>query len=231
MTADLYDSLVTALIAAVTGPGIFVHIAAMFYVAGFLVRDQLVLRLLILIGTLLYMFYYLFVGDTPLWDAFIWSAIMGGANLLIICLLVLERTTFALSVNEKKLFEAFVGLSPGEVRKILKIAKWQDESSNDVLTVENELPQNLHYVISGECLITKKDQDFTISRPTFIGEIAYTLNTPATATVRVRDGGNYVSLPRDKLKALEAKNPGLRVALHALFNADLALKVAHSTGE
>ena len=34
---------------------ILVHIAALFYVAGFLVRDQLILRLLVLIGTLLYL--------------------------------------------------------------------------------------------------------------------------------------------------------------------------------
>ena len=221
----------TYFVEATSGAQIMVHIAAMFYVAGFLVRDQLYLRLLILFGTICYMNYYFFLQDKPLWEAFIWSAIMGSANLYIIILIILERTTFSMSDEEKLLFKAFDGLSPGEFRKLLKVTNWHESDGETLITVEDEVPDALYYVLYGGCRINKRGTAFSVERPGFIGEIAYTLNRSATANVLVPKGGKYVSWPRDKLKGLELRYPSIRVALHGTLNTDLADKVANSVGE
>jgi len=227
----IIDEFWAYVVEAASGPQIMVHLAAMFYVAGFLVRDQLYLRGLILMGTFCYMNYYFFVLETPLWDAFIWSAIMGTANLSIIILILLERTTFSMSDDELQLFNAFDGLSPGEFRKLLKITKWHDADGETLITIQDEVPNSLFFVLYGGCRINKSGKHFSVERPGFIGEIAYTLNRSATANVLVTKGGKYVSWPRDALKALEVRYPSIRIALHGTLNTDLADKVANSVGE
>ena len=73
--------------------------------------------------------------------------------------------------------------------------------------------------------------EFTVDRPAFIAEVAYALNRGASASVSLTAGSKYVAWSRDDLKQLEKRNPGIRVALHAVFNYDLADKVSNSTGE
>lgn len=214
-----------------TDTRIFVHMAALFYVAGFLVRDQLYLRLLILCGTCCYMIYYFFLQDTPLWEAFIWSAIMGTANSYIIILLILERTTFSMSDDEKELYKAFSMLTPGEFRKVLKRATWKKTDQPVKLTRNGVMPERLYYIMDGRVVVKKKKSTFDIARPGFIGEIAYTLNCPATADVGLSSGGHYAWWAREDLKKLEMKYPGIRVGLHSILGADMAGKVAASVGE
>ena len=91
------------------GYGILVHIGAMLYVIGFLIRDQLVLRLLLLTGTMFYALYYFLSG--PLWEPLLWDAVLGSANLFIICLIVIERTTFRMTADQKRLYAAFSSMS------------------------------------------------------------------------------------------------------------------------
>ena len=58
-----------------------IHLGALLYILGFLVRDELLLRLLVLGGSGLYILYYFLFPATPLWDAIITSLILGVANI------------------------------------------------------------------------------------------------------------------------------------------------------
>ena len=64
--------------------GVFVNLALLFYVLGFLARDEIWLRGLILIGTAFYLIYYYYAADTPLWDAIFASGVLGLANIYMI---------------------------------------------------------------------------------------------------------------------------------------------------
>jgi hypothetical protein len=209
---------------------IFIHIAAMFYVAGFLVRDQLLLRMLVLTGTTCYLGYYYFALDNPLWDAFFWSAVMGLANLSVILRIVLERTTFNMSEEEKRLFKVFDSMLPGEFRRLLKISTSLDGDGGAPLTREGQPVENLYYVLDGDIKIEKKGQTFNIADGAFIGEVAFFLHSDASATARVEAGGRYVKWRGDDLRQLQKKFPGIRVALHSILNSDMATKVAQSLG-
>lgn len=211
-----------------SGAAILVHIAALFYVAGFLVRDQLTLRLLVLLGTICYIIYYWLALDTPLWDAIIWSLILGAANLYMILVLAFERTTFRMSDDEKRLFAAFDSMTPGEFRRVLKVAEWVDSDGEQPLTQENKTCDRLYYVLDGAVNIQKGERNFDIPPGSFIGEVVYFLKQEASATVTVAKGGRYVALPRDAIASLEKKSPGIRIAIHSVLSADMAQKVARS---
>lgn len=51
------------------------------YVIGFLFRDQIYTRLLVGLGSGLYILYYMTVGDVPLWDAVIGSSLIALSSL------------------------------------------------------------------------------------------------------------------------------------------------------
>jgi len=59
---------------------VFVQLALLFYVLGFLTRNELYLRVWLLTGTGFYILYYYFVTDVPLWDALWTSAAIGVVN-------------------------------------------------------------------------------------------------------------------------------------------------------
>ena len=205
---------------------VLVHMASLLYVIAFLVRDQLMLRILVLIATLLYIGYYYFVPEIPLWDAIFWSLVLGAANLYVTVQILLQRTTFNMTGAEKRLCERFDTMTPGEFRRMLKIAHWDHREAT--LTQENEPVDRLYYVLSGTVDVEKQGRSFTLEAGVFIGEVAYFLKRDASATVKLFGIPNYVYWERDELQKLEQKNPGIRVALHSLLNTDMAAKVAVS---
>ena len=212
----------------IISPAVLIHLGALLYIIGFLVRDELVLRLLVLGGTALYIFYYFLFPAEPLWDAIITSVILGLANLWVLFKIMYERTTFALSEEERQLFEAFETLNPGQFRKILRNAVWQTANGGELLCMEDQEADRLYYLISGDAEVEKGTTTFTIGASSFIGEISYILNGNYSATVRAKPGLRYVEWRSTELRQTTEKHTDLRNALVALFNRDLAAKLAAS---
>ncbi len=205
-----------------------VHLASLLYVIAFLVREQLSLRMLVLFATGLYIAYYYFVPERPLWDAIAWSLVLGAANLMVMVSLLLQRTTYGLSQREQALFKHFHTMNPGEFRKLLKIAQWKTAGQAEILTLENQPCERLYYIVEGAAEVKKGGKVLQVRVGTFIGEVAYFLKRDASATVTLRAGGEYVCWTHGDLTNLERKNPAIRVALHQLLSSDMAAKVAAS---
>ena len=211
-------------------PGNFVHLALLFYGLGFMVRDELLLRSLVLIGTGFYLLYYFFFPEIPLWDAIFASTVLGIINITLIIVIVRERTLFAMSADETGLFAAFTTLTPGQFRKMMKIANWKTASSAVELTQEGRMPHSLFYVVSGNVTAEKEGNFFELDAEKFIGEIGFLLHTPATANVVVPPGTVYIEWRTSDLRRLCKKSQAFDNALAALFNFDLAKKVTNAVG-
>lgn len=207
---------------------LLLHAGAVVYVIAFLFRDEALIRLFSVIGTLLYMGYYFWYPAEPLWDAIITSTIFLGANVVVIFMILLERTTFRMSEDEKRLYEGFATLTPGEFRRLLKLASWNASDGEAVLTRAGERPSRLFYILDGDVLIDKGGSQFPVSDGRFIGEIGFVLGEPATGTVTAPEGTRYVSWTSDELERLGRKKPAIGTALTALLGKDLARKLAES---
>lgn len=210
------------------GSGLFVHLAGLAFVAAFLVRDPLVLRGLVALGALLYAVYYWIQPAMPEWGAIALSLLLVGVNLYVLWRLVEERTPFRLTADERRLFTAFQTLTPGDFRRVMKVAEWHRAERPVVLTTEDVALDRLYYVLEGEVTIRKGDRVFTAAPNTFIGEIAFLLGGSATATVEVPAGARYVTWRQAELKRLLGRSPKLKLAIDSLFNQDLAGKLARS---
>jgi CRP-like cAMP-binding protein len=204
---------------------ILVHIGAFLFLLAYLVRDQILLRGLIILGTVFYIVYYFFM-ETPLWSALLWNSSFVVINLLMIGVIYSDRASFVMSEREKKLYQVFNTLSPGEFKKLLKIADWFDGSSEEQITTEGEVPARLYFIIDREALIARDDKKFFVGPSVFIGELAYLIKKPATATVKLTDKVVGISWKTSSLIKLLASNPQMKIAFDGLLNQDLAAKLA-----
>jgi hypothetical protein len=204
---------------------ILVHIGAFLFLLAYLVRDQILLRGLIILGTVFYIVYYFFM-ETPLWSALLWNSSFVVINLIMIGVIYSDRASFVMSEREKKWYQVFNTLSPGEFKKLLKIADWFDGSSEEQITTEGEVPARLYFIIDGEALIARDDKKFFVGPSVFIGELAYLIKKPATATVKLTDKVVGISWKTSSLIKLLASNPQMKIAFDGLLNQDLAAKLA-----
>ena len=204
---------------------ILVHIGSFLLLLAYLVRDQILLRAVIILGTIFYIVYYIFM-EAPLWSALLWNVSFVVINLIMIVVIYSDKTSFVMSEKEAKLYQVFYTLSPGEFKKLLKIADWFDGSSEERITTEGEIPSRLYFLINGEALIARDDKKFIVGPNVFIGELAYLTKKPATATVKLTDKVVGISWKTTSLTKLLASNPQMKIAFDGLLNQDLAAKLA-----
>jgi hypothetical protein len=219
---------VTDLSDALTGySGLLVHLAALCQILGFLMRDQIWLRALVLTGNALYAVYYFVYPATPLWDAMFWSGTMLLANAVMIVVILRDRRMQDLSDDKLSVFQAFGNMVPGDFRRLMEIARVHTVGRPTILTRLDTPPVRLFYVIDGTLEIRRRDRDMTVKAAgQFIAEIGFLLGTPATATVTLAPGGRYIEWDRARLDTLLARRPAIRLAIEQAMNRDLARKLA-----
>ena len=211
-------------------PAHFAHAALFFYVLALLMRDGLQLRFLLLIGTGFYILYYFTIADLPLWDAIWASFFIGVANIYSIIRTLTERTTFAMSAQQKAVFEHFHTMTPGQFRTIMKKGETLTADGPVQLVKEGTVPDALYFVLQGQIHLRRSDKMITIPPKVFIGEISYVQGgqVPASATVGLAEGAEYIKWDRAQLRRLTEQSQPLSNALSALFNRDMGSKLTQS---
>lgn len=208
--------------------GALVYLAFVLDLFGFLARDELWLRLLMLAASALYIMYYYWVAAVPLWDAITTNAALAGVNLVMIVVVVLERTTFSMSAETADIYRRFGMLSPGQFRRILRAAQQVRVTQAHELLADGAPVDTLYFVLEGPVEIEKNGRISHVEGGIFIGEIGFLTSAPASARVSVAPGARYLKWSSENLRSLLGKSPALNVAMGAQFNVDLVGKVARS---
>lgn len=207
---------------------LLVHGAALTYVIGFLVREQLMLRGLMQVGCILYLAYYYIHPETPLWDAIVWTAIMFVANAWTIMRILKDRRVGSFDEEDLVIFSALKHIAPGDFRRLMAIAKKETAAEPMTLTVEGIKPEALWFIVSGGAGLDKRGTGRSLQGPMFIGEIAYLLDQDASASVTLNPDSRYAVWAVEDLHDLVQRHPSIGAALESAFNRDLAAKVAAS---
>lgn len=207
---------------------VFVQLALLCYVLGLLTRNELLMRVLILVGTAFYIIYYYFISSAPLWDAILTSMVIGAANIWVICAILIERTTFTMSPKMVALYRSFPTFNPGQFRKIMKTAQWVIAEEDTQITKAGVHLDHLFMVVSGNMVLRRDGVASHIGPGHFVGEISYLIGGPASADVFAEKGTEYVFWERSLLAKQTKKSLALSNALDALLNRDVARKLAIS---
>ena len=205
-----------------------IHIGAILYLVCFLFRNQILLRCFAVAGDIAYTTYYYGVSSQPLWEAMFWSSTNILVNGVMLYILYSETKQGRLGDNELKLYRSLNGLTPGEFRRLIALGKWQTATGETVVTTEGQNLTKLFYILEGEVDIEKSGRKIEVKPELFIGEIAYLLQKPATATVKLKTGSLFIEWEHAVLQKAFQKQEGLKHALRALLSTDLAGKVARA---
>jgi hypothetical protein len=205
-----------------------VHLAAIFTMVCYLFRDQIKLRIFAVLGDAVLSAYYFLAFPVPLWNALTWSIANVAINLVMILVLLREHRMSLLSDNEMMLFRCLDTLTPGQFRKLLKLASFHDNEAPATLTQQGEKPDKLYYVLDGKVKIGKDDRSLEAEPKTFIGEVAFLRGRPASATVTTAEKSLYVSWNTGDLHSLLRRNEELKNAFRRLLSDDMADKVARA---
>ncbi len=203
-----------------------IHIAAAIFLAGFLFRDQIMLRSLVIVGNFVYVLYFYVVVDYPLWGGIFWSVVGILINAVMIGRIVADRADFGLSTEERALHGHLDTLTPGELRRLMKAGRWRTAEEETVISREGEPLAELTYVLDGTVTVEKGGTRFALATPAFVGEVAFVTQRPASATVTLARGARVVTWEMGPLQRLLLRAPSLRIGLGAAFNRDMAEKVA-----
>ena len=203
-----------------------VHAGALLYLLAFLFRDQVILRSLIIAGDFVYILYFYYAPEVPLWGGIFWSTMFTIVNVVMIAMIVADKMHFRLDSNERKLFDRLQDLSPGQFRQLLKAGREEVAASHLAITQEGVPLEELYFVLDRPITIEKKGSRAMTASDTFVGEIAFLLGQPATATVTLQPGTAYFVWNSAALKSLMQAKPGLGTALSSAMNKKLAQKIA-----
>ncbi|MDF1755575.1 MAG: cyclic nucleotide-binding domain-containing protein [Verrucomicrobiales bacterium] len=209
-------------------PAVLVYVGLAFQALGFLARDELWLRFLILLGTCFYLSYYCTISNEPLFEAILASGILGAINLGMIIVLIFERTTFTMSEERAKIYRSFPTLNPGQFRKVMRAGVAKEGDPGTVLVTDGAPLDRLILVTSGQIKIAKGNKEYFADASAFIGEVSFLQRGNASATVSISETAKYMEWKHNELREMMRKSPAMNNALIALFGAELAGKVKNA---
>ena len=207
-------------------PENLVFLAAAIQAAALLFQGQTKIRILLLIGSMTYLLYYMFAAEEPLWEAMIATLAMSVANIIGLTAYLLGNTVRLIPPSQLGLYSMLGGVEPGEFRALMKHGKVRRLANDEALTIVGQVPERLYFVIEGEIEIEQGQGCFRIPPRHFIGEVSLMLGTPASATAHAKAGAQLVEWSREKLVKSMARKPKLMVAVESLLGRDMARKVA-----
>jgi len=206
----------------------YTNVAGLVSVGALALKDQLKLRGVLLVGLAFSLLSHVVGLQHPAWPDLFWTATSFAIDVYVLTQLIFDRTHFGLTPEQEKLFWAFKVLTPGEFRSLVKVAQWKTAHEGELLTQAGVKPDHLFYVLDGEVRIAKGERAFTVQPRSFIGEVAYLHDCPASASVTLGEGARYLSWDLATLERRLESGRALRAAMMRLLSLDTAQKVAAS---
>lgn len=215
------------IMAAANVLSIILFLGLAFKACGFLVRDELALRVLVLVGMSCDILFYAF-QPVPIWQSLVTNGLLVSINLALVLIIVFERTTFSMTARERALYDHFPTLKPGQFRRLLRHAIWRRAEGETQLAEEGGRLDKLYFLQVPQFDIEKQGRRFTAPGPSFAGELVFLGGGQSSASVWVPPGSDYVEFDSAALRRAMDRSSALSNGMVALFGADLARKVANS---
>ncbi len=207
-------------------PTVLVTLAGGLYTLGYLIINQMMLRILVFAGSVAYLGYYWTAAETPLWDAIYTTAILMTANVIGMIGLFLRNANFSVPRAFADIYPHFKPLRPGDFRALMRLCKRKTLAADSTLSREGVPQDKVYFIIHGIPTVTKMGTTFPLAERIFVGEVAYLTGRGSAATTRVPAGSEILEWNVNDLAKAAARKPQIKLALDAVISQDLARKVA-----
>ena len=136
---------------------ILLNTANIIFLAAFMAKKIVWLRILTITGNILVVPYYLYFLETPLWNNIFWVCIYSLINLVMLFIIYLESRPIELSDLEQKIYNmTFKSLEPRVFKKLIDHGSLEElQPEVNFVTRDTEL-DSLMYVVEGEAEVVLK---------------------------------------------------------------------------
>ena len=207
---------------------ILLNCAYTIWLAAFVAKDIVWLRILTVTGNILVVPYYLYFLETPLWNTIAWVGVYTVINLVMLFIIYIESRPITLSDLEQKIYDlTFKSLEPRVFKKLIDHGSLEElQPEVNLVTRDSEL-DSLMLVVEGEAEVVLKHGDHLII-PTggFIGEQSFITGGKTSADVTT--GLESTTILRWNSQALRkyiADKETLKDHLDLIFTSDLIHKL------
>jgi len=209
------------------------HTANILYAFGFLIKDVLGLRLVMALALALEIIYSYYIAEIPLWTNIIWCFIYLSVNGWQITFLLFERRPIILTNEERLLHEKiFFDFSLRDYLKVLRAGNVEEFAPGTILAEENMPLERLILLMNGDCGIDIQERRIArISDFTFIGEMGFLTDEPASAKVSTEVPCKCLVWDKSHLKSLMKSDPAMNVCMQAIFTSDIITKLKKQNRE
>lgn len=201
------------------------HVAYVLLIVSMMMRSMNWLRFFAILAGAISSIYYAILGD---FVSMFWEALFSLVNLGQLIILKIESQRGRFSDDEALFMRTCLGgVEKAHARKLMKIGAWTEVKEGAVLINQNDRPDKLKFLVSGEASIERDGKVIGQSkRGDYIGEMSYLTNQPATATVTTTETTRYLAFSQGELRDFLQRNREVRHALEASFNRDLVGKLS-----
>jgi len=207
---------------------ILLNCGYIIYLAAFLAKKIVWLRILTITGNFLVVPYFLYFHETPLWNSFVWMCIYTIINLVMLFVIYLESRPVSLSDLEQKIYDmTFKSLEPRVFKKLIDHGSLEEfQPDVNLVTRDSEL-DSLMLVVEGEAeVVLKHGEQLIIPTGGFIGEQSYITGEKTSADVKTgKEAAKVIRWNSEELRKHLAGKEVLKDSLDLIFTADLIHKL------
>ena len=207
------------------------HLAYAIIAISYLLTNIFWLRVAAVIGISLEIVYFL-LSASPVWTSIVWDTLFILINLLQVLRLLRDRMSLKLTSDQRAFLAPIVGdLDKAQIAQLLRTGEWRTVEAGTALTVEGTPVNELTFLCEGSTEVTVKDQVVAhVIAGSFIGDVSFTTNVPATATVTTLSETRVLAFDQARLKALCGRDEQIASALYRRIGGGLADKMRVTTG-
>ena len=207
---------------------ILLNCAYTIWLAAFLARKIVWLRLLTVTGNFIVVPYYLFFFEKPLWNPIVWISIYTTINLVMLVIIYIESRPVTLSDIEQKIYDrTFKSLETRVFKKLIDRGSLIEHQPEEILVTRDSELDSLMLVVEGVAeVILKHGEHLIIPRGGFIGEQSFITAGKTSADVTSgKESTMILHWNSQELRTYLANKETLKDTLDLIFTSDLIYKL------
>ena len=207
---------------------ILLNTANIIFLAAFMAKKIVWLRLLTITGMMVSIPYYLYYIEPPLWNTVVWLCIYTAINLVMLFFIYLESRPISLSDLEQKIYDmTFKSLEPRVFKKLFDHGSLEElQPEVNLVTRDSDLG-SLMLVVEGEAeVVLKHGEHLIIPTGGFIGEQSFITGGKTSADVTTgKEAAMILRWNSQVLRKYLADKETLKDHLDLILTSDLIYKL------
>jgi len=207
---------------------ILFNTANIIFLAAFMAKKIVWLRLLTITGMMVSIPYYLYFLEAPMWNNIFWISTYALINLVMLFIIYLESRPIKLSDLEQNIYNmTFKSLEPRVFKKLIDHGSLEEFHPEVVLVTRDSELDSLMYVVEGEAeVVLKHGEHLIIPTGGFIGEQSFITGGKTSADVTTgKEAATILRWNSQALRKYLADKETLKDHLDLIFTSDLIYKL------